>query len=206
MNYGQLKTAVAAWANRSDLTSLLDTFRDLAEQRIYFGSPDLAVDQMRLAAMLTTVTPFDGTLPADCLQIERLSASLSSTVKRTLEYRSLEQIAPHQVITGQPSFYSVQGSAVIFGPTFSYDVELLYYARFTTPSADADTNYLLTNASGVYLYAMLIEIGQYLKDGDLMATAGKLFATAQNALLDNDKQGQKSGSTLSIRTDMRVRA
>lgn len=208
MNYGQLKTAVASWCNRSDLTALMDTFRDLAEQRIYNGSPDLDVDQLRLSVMLTTDSAFAGTLAADCLQIHRVKVTLSDSLWKPLEYKPLEALTPYQPYQGQPAFYSVKGSSVVYGPSFdvaSYPVELIYYARFATPSADADTNWLLTNNPSVYLYAMCMEVGQWLRDDALLSSAAKLYANAQKACIANDQQGQRSGATLAIRTDQSVR-
>lgn len=205
MNYGQLKTAVASWANRSDLTALLPTFLELAEQRIYMGSDEVGVDQLRISPMLTTVDPFTGTIPSDSLQLNRIAVTIGTGLKRTLQYRSLEQIAAQSVIAGEPAFYGIRNSTVVYGPTFDYPVELIYYAKFATPSADTDTNWLLTNAAGVYLYAMLIEVAQWSKDTDMLATASRLWASAQKAVQDNDIQGQSSGSTLTVRTDMSVR-
>jgi hypothetical protein len=205
VNYGQLKTAIASWANRSDLTALLPTFLELAEQRIYMGDDENGVNQLRVSSMLTTVNPFGGTVPTDLLQLHRIAVTLGTGIKRTLQFRSLEQIAAQSVVPGEPAFYSIQNQTVVYGPTFDYPVELIYYAKFVTPSADADTNWLLTNAAGVYLYATLIEVAQWSKDMDMLQTAARLWKSAQQAVIANDIQGQSSGSTLTVRTDISVR-
>lgn len=205
MDFGQLKTAVAAWANRSDLTSMMATFYELAEQRVYNGSPDFGVDQLRISPMLVTVNPFTGTLPSDVCQIQRLAVIMDSSRRKSLEFIPYGQISTSQDYSGTPAFYSLNGSTVVYGPTFTNDVELTYYAKFASPSVDADTNWLLTNASSVLLYGMLVEVALYLRDQELLATVGKLYANAVNAVIDNDQQYQHSGSTLRIVTDNPMR-
>ena len=189
MDFGQLKTAVAAWANRSDLTSMMATFYELAEQRVYNGSPDFGVDQLRISPMLVTVNPFTGTLPSDVCQIQRLAVIMDSSRRKSLEFIPYGQISTSQDYSGTPAFYSLNGSTVVYGPTFTNDVELTYYAKFASPSVDADTNWLLTNASSVLLYGMLVEVALYLRDQELLATVGKLYANAVYLLRVSDPQG-----------------
>ena len=224
MNYGQIKHAVASWTMRSDLTvaptflsgstvagqAPIDTFLALAEQRIYNGSPELGVDQLRLSSMLQTVAPFDGTLPADCLQISRIKVALGEGLAESLEFKTIEALTPYQAQTSRPAFYSVQGSTVVYGPTFdtaTFPVELTYYGRFPTLAAGIDSisNWLSINAPGVYIYAMCMEVASWLQDDAMLMRAGKLYADACSALLDNDRQGQRSGATLTIRTDQGAR-
>ena len=225
MNYAMIKQAVASWTMRSDIinpTSFIpgsvglqpiSVFLNLAEQRIYNGSPELGVDQLRLSAMLKTVSPFSGTLPLDCLQISRIKVALGEGLAESLEFKTIEALTPYQAQTSRPAFYSVQGQQVVYGPTFdtaTFPVELTYYARF--PSLyDGEigtgtlSNWLSTNAPGVYIYAMCMEVASWLQDDAMLMRAGKLYADACSALLDNDRQGQRSGATLTIRTDMGAR-
>lgn len=225
MNYAQIKQAVASWTMRSDLinptaflpgsTGLqpISVFLQLAEQRIYNGSPELGVDQLRLSSMLKTVSPFDGTLPDDCLQISRIKVSLGEGLAESLEFKTIEALTPYQAQTSRPAFYSVQGQQVVYGPTFdtaTFPVELTYYGRFQTLflgelDLGTNTNWLATNAPGVYIYAMCMEVASWLQDDAMLMRAGKLYADACSALLENDRQGQRSGATLTIRTDQGAR-
>lgn len=203
MNYGGLKTAVAAFANRTDLTAMMPTFLDLAEQRIYFGSQygGMKTEGLRLSNMLTVVNPFTGGLPASCISIKRLSW-IDGLRKNPLDFLPLERIGQLSA-AGAPSYYSLQGSNVVYGPTFSQDVELVYYSRYATPSADSDTNYLLTSASNVYLQAFLIEVGIYLRDEAMALAAMSGFASSINSLVEDDEEFQHSGATLRMTTDQR---
>ena len=49
MQWGALKTAVSAWANRNDLTAQIGTFLLLAEERIYSGDPANNIEPLRCA-------------------------------------------------------------------------------------------------------------------------------------------------------------
>jgi hypothetical protein len=73
MNWGQIKATVAAYANRTDLAAMMPTFLELAEQRIYNGGAEGEVPPLRLSNMLTTVNPASLALPADFIEMKRVS-------------------------------------------------------------------------------------------------------------------------------------
>lgn len=202
MNYGELRANVAAWMNRTDLTAFIPTFVTLAQDRIFLGSPELNVDPLRLGDMLTVVNPFTGNLPSNWTEIKRLSWILSGSIKYPIEFLPLEKIGPYEGISGKPQYFSLRGDVVVYGPTFTNDVELMYYARPVNLSADADT--ILTGCDSVYLYATLLEASLYMKDdaqGQRMALA---FKNAINAVQKQDDGNLHSGNTLRIRSDARV--
>lgn len=204
MNYGQLKAAVSAWTNRTNLTALMPTFLELTEQRIYNGSRINGRDTpaLRTSDMLTVVNPFAGTLPTDWLEIKRLSW-FSGTKKVALDYLPLERLSQMESMSGEPAYYSIRGGTVVYGPTFTNTVELIYYARPATPVADGDANILLTNASAIYLQGMLIEAGIYLRDPEMIAGALGEFRSAIIALQDDDDADQHSGAQMRMTPDQR---
>lgn len=207
MNYGELKTAVAGWINRSDLTAVVPTFITLAEDRIFWGNdaPEFATAPLRVGAMLTTVNPFSGTsLPSDWTELKRVSWILSGSIKYPLDFCPIEKIGPYEGISGRPQFYSLKGDTIVYGPTFTNDVEIIYYAKPAAMSGDSDTNFLLTDAPSVYLQAALLEAAIYLKDNDATMRHAKAFANALNAYQSQDDGNMHSGSTLRIKSDTRV--
>lgn len=203
MNYGDLRTNVAAWMNRTDLTAIIPTFVALAQDRIFLGSPELNVDPLRIGDMLTVVNPFVGTaLPSTWTEVKRLSWILSGSIKYPLEFMPLEKIGPYEGISGRPQYFSLRGDTVVYGPTFTNDVELIYYARPTNLSADADN--ILANCDSVYLYATILEAALYMKDDAQAARIGIAFKNAVNAVQKQDDGNLHSGNTLRIRSDSRV--
>lgn len=207
MNYAALKSAVAAWANRTDLAAHLPTFLALAEQRIWFGEPAAQIAPLRVLPMLTSVTlaPAGGvaSLPADFLDVERVAAlPADGNSKTPLTPRSPAAMGRFELTDGAPQFFAVRNGALVFGPRFALPVELLYYARPTTPVADADENWLMLQAPGVYLYGMLIEVALYLRDEGLGLAARDLYRNALSAVQTASDQQQAGGmSSLAIVAD-----
>jgi hypothetical protein len=207
MNWGELKSAVAAWSKRSDLTAVLPVFLDLAEQRIYNGQElggGSSIPPLRLSNMMTTISPFTGTtLPADFIEAKRVSWFLDGTVKRTLDFLPLERMSSSEGQQGRPAYFSIKGNSIVYAPTFTNNVELVYFAKFTTPSADGDTNWLLSNASAVYLWAMCIEAALWMHDDAMASRASAAFSGAMNALQAQDDGNKHSGAQLRMTSDAR---
>ena len=202
MNWGALKTAVTGYSARSaaSLSGMWSTWLALAEQRIYQGDPRTDVDQLRVAQMLTTVSPFTtATVPSDSVQLDRLTL-IRSGRRRQLELRPLGEITTLQTDAGDPKFYGIQGTSIVYGPALSSTdvVELLYWAKFAAPSADTDENWLMANAPAVYLHAILAEVWDYLMNADKREQSLMKWAAAQKALLEQDDQDVHSGSHLRV--------
>lgn len=201
MNWGQIKATVAAYANRTDLAAMMPTFLELAEQRIYNGGAEGEVPPLRLSNMLTTVNPASLALPADFIEMKRVSAVMDGTYKKALDFKPLEVMASQETASGQPTYYSLQNTTLVYAPTFSFPVEIIYYARFPALVADADTNWLTNNASTAYISAMLIEVGYYLRDNDLAQRELARFASSVNAMQAQDDGNKHSGAQLRMMQD-----
>lgn len=194
MNYGQLKDAVRSYSHRN--TASLDaqwaTFLALTEQRIYQGEGRgiNRVQPLRLASMVKSVTLADGNLPADFVEAKQVQGTVLSASGQELYYRPLDKLS------GASRAYSYQGLVMVLGADASFPVQLTYYAKYATPSADADTNWLLVNAPGVYLASMLVEFARWSRDDALGAREAGSYASAVGAVTATDRAAQHSGSPL----------
>ena len=207
MNYGQLKTAVSAYANRTDLTPMFPTFLELAEHRIYAGAQgtndvSMQTPPLRLSTMITVVNPASTTLPSDFLELKRLSAFVGS-LKVPLDFIPLEVSGVGESRSGSPAYFSLLNNTIVYSPTFTNVVEMIYFARFPTPALDADANWLLTNAAAVYLSAFLLEVAVYTRDEGMFDQQRMRFASAMNSLQTQDDGNKHSGAQLRIRHDAR---
>jgi len=202
MNWGQIKDAVSAYANRSDLAPLMPTFLELAEQRIYNGQAEQNIPPLRLSTMLTTVT-YGSSLPSDFLEMKRVAVTMSPTYKKPLDFKPLELMATLELTAGDPSFFSMSNNALVFAPSFSQPVEIVYYARFATPVADTDTNWLTNNASLAYVSSLLIEVAHYTKDDELLIRETSRFASQVRAMQAQDEGNKHSGAQLRMLQDAR---
>lgn len=164
MTYTELKTQVADWLNRTDLTAVIPSFVSLAEKAL---ARRLRVRQMLTATTLDVNAELVA-LPDDYAEWRALALSTSNgpmPVRYVTPDRANLLMPPE---TDQPAYFSVEGTSLRFipAPDQDYTARLLYYATLPVLSADVTTNWLLEEAPDVYLYATLIEAAPYLRDDE----------------------------------------
>lgn len=186
MNWGELKSAVAAYTHRSDLTALMPMFLELAEQRIYYGEANSP--KVRCAAMRQHTTLANGVRPAGFL--EAIKVAEANSPERFLTYRPMARM-PDEIRA-----FSWDGGTLVLSSDQGFPVDLTYYAKLTTPSADTDTNWLLTSSPRIYLSAIVAEVGMWSRDDALAARELTNYAGAVNALNSHEKATALSGSAL----------
>jgi hypothetical protein len=195
MNYSELKAAIASWAKRSDMTAVIPTLVQLAEARI--------AREVRVRAQLqiTTLTASSGSaaLPADFLEFKALVYAEDAT---PLRVGSLEQVLSDRArISGyRPKFCIVTSDAIQFGPSAdaSYTLNAAYYGKFPALSGETDTNWLLTNHPGVYLWAALAEASPWMQEDQRVAVWEAKYAQDKAAMLAADKAAEFSGTGLEL--------
>lgn len=207
-NYGELKTAVANWMARSNLTARIPEFISIAEGYIHYGimAPNKrwAVEPLRIRAMETstdiTISAQTAALPAGYLAARRFY--LDGADKRQLDFiPPTEFWSMHGASdAGTPTAYTIEGENFVFAPVGTGTGKLLYYKAFTALSDDADTNWLLTNQPGAYLFATLYEAFTYAEGGQGESEAYLMkFSSVINALNGADSQDRFSGAVLQMR-------
>lgn len=180
--FGGLKSSIGTWLNRADLTSYIPDFVKLAEQRINYGADGQAPSTpLRIPAMQTTAT---GTItsstiafPTRFLEPIRIVAT-SGGSSWTLVYSPPERFTEASNGSGTPSVYTYLNNSIQTAGTGAATYTIDYYQAFSALSADADTNWLLTNAPGIYLYASLLEAGPFLGDAAQLQTWGAMLNAA----------------------------
>lgn len=189
MNLAQLRTAVSGYAHRNDLAALFPTFVELAEQRIYTGEAN--TPKVRVAAMQQFAQLADGTRPAGFL--EAIHITEAGNPDKPLNY------CPMAALGNARNAYSWDGETLVLSSDQGFPVDLTYYAKFTTPVADADTNWLLTNHSRLYLSAVLVEVGVWSLDDAMAAREAGNYTSAAAAIQSKERAAQISGSPLKVR-------
>lgn len=197
--FSELKTAVADFLDRDDLSSSVGNFIALGEANI---ARDIRHWRMITKTTLTVDAQYED-LPADWLETIRLS--FSSSNGRKVELGSLAEIMENRErtdnATGTPQLYAHVGSQLEFWPTpdGSYSAELLYYAKVPALSDAAPTNWLLTYHPDVYLYGALVHTAPYLQEDARVQVWAALYATAAQKLNEESNAARGSG-TLRMRT------
>lgn len=205
--FSGLKTSLAAYLNRSDLTSNLGDFVALAEARIAYGSMEAPFqsDPLRIRAMEIsadlTVSAQSVALPTGFLAYRSLY--LSTDPATELNMVSTQQITSRWSGSGKPHEYALEGDNIVFGPApdSTYTAKQLYYKKFDALSADGDTNWLLTNSPGAYLWGALLEAWTYIRNTQEAENAHKKFVGIINTMHKSDKRDRYSGAGWQTRVD-----
>ncbi len=202
-NYGELKTAVANWLARSNLTGQIPDFISLAEEKIENGDMLVGMQPLRTNSMITNdtlaVSSGEATLPSDFLQMQQ--ARIPNAVPVQLEYLTPGDFWSwdFSIQSGVPSHYTIQGSTMRLQPTGASSVIISYYASLGALSDDTDTNWLLTNHPSIYLYGACVEGFAYVRDDAQQAAFTQRFVSAVNALNHADKEGDVADGSMTMR-------
>lgn len=193
--YNDLKTAVANWLRRADLSPYLDDLITLAETRI---NREVRVREMESALDVTISGDGTASVPSDFLGLKY--AYINSSPTQSLMVRSPRQILetyPNRSGDGKPVTIAVDGSSFIFGPfpDSAYTVKGTYYAK---PSAlSSSVGNLFTNHPDLYLFAALVETQAFVKDEKRI---GLWESSYQRAKAEAERQSQNAsfGGPLAI--------
>ena len=204
-NYTELQAALSTWMGR-DVSSYAPDLILLGEQRIFFGSedPTFPSDPLRIRAMenftdpttFTTSAGSERALPTGFLGLTKnRTLYLNTDPIKPLEHASDDQISALQRQgNGEPIAYTVRGESLRFGPApdAAYGVVMGYYKRFD-PLATTATNWLLTNAPGVYLYAALLEAQALIRNDARLPVWASMYTAAVRAVQKADDMDRWSG-------------
>jgi len=197
--YTELRTSIADWLNRSDLSATIPDFISLAEAQI---ERTLRTRQMIVRANASFTSEYSA-VPADFLEVKTLK--LTSTNPLTpLEFLSsddMDQARSHYTASGKPRFFSVVGNQLRISPTpdGTYTAELTYFAKLTKLSDSVTNNWLLTSSPDIYLYGALLQAAPYLQDDARIQTWATLYERALNDLRTADSRASTSGGVLLTR-------
>ena len=198
--YADLLASIAAWMNRTDLTTVIPDFVTLAESRI---ARDL---RLRMQIINTTQSTVAGAraiaLPSDWLEFENVGIAPGSAASE-ISYTPagfLDSRYPDNGTTGKPVLYALQGSSMQLAPTPDsvYVISLVYYARFPA-LATAGTNWLMANFPAVYLHAAMNEAALFTMNDERAAHWDAMYQSSVKAVQHADEAALTSGSGLRVR-------
>lgn len=201
--YSNLKTSIANYLNRSDLTSYIPDFIRLAEVRM---NKELRVrEQEKTDTSITTVAGTQSySLPTNF--IEAKYVLYQSDPYTTLQYKSLFDFQKDynaSITSGTPSFYTILGTNILLGvrPDSAKTLELGYYQKLSALSDSNTTNDILTNYPDLYLYASLSESAPFIMQDERLNTWGTLYKEALKIANESAEKGRNSSQALTMSTD-----
>ena len=196
--YSDLKTTVANYLARTDLTTQIPDFIRFAELRL---RRELRIRQM-LKTVTTTTTGGDPTvaLPSDFLETRDFFVSTNPIQPLTYASPAIFSRNTNTTQSGKPLNYTILASEFKLSPVpdSTYTLEMLYYAAPTFMDDTVSSNTFMANAPDALLYAALLEAEPYLMNDARINTWGSLYDRAITTLSKSDEASQYSGVPLSM--------
>ena len=196
--YAELKSAIADWLLRDDLTAVIPSFISLAEAKFNRRIRDLRMVKRSTA----TLDAGYAAVPGDWLQNIRFQLNTSPIT--TLEYVTPDQAAEELTVYtagGKAKFFTMIGKQFQLIPAQSGSVtgELTYYSKIPALSDANTSNWLLDVAPDIYLYGALMEAAPYLDDQEKLATWGGLLEQSIEALRIEQDRASVGSSSIRMR-------
>ena len=192
--YAELKSTIADYLNRTDLTAIIPTFISLAEANF---QRNVRHWRMHKRAEATLETEFSA-VPSDYLEAVRWH--ISTAPPSVIEYASPVEIMKKKTETnnnsGRPELFALVNSEfqVFPTPNQAYSSELLYYSKVPILSDSNTSNWLLEDHPDLYLYASLQASAPYLMQDERITLWNELYLSATQNLIASSETARSSGS------------
>ncbi len=205
-NYSNLKTSIANYLNRDDLTSFIPDFIALAESRM---NNELRVREME--TIDTSITTSAGTqaytLPTGF--IEAKYVLFKSDPNTILQYKATTDFFSkfnESVASGKPSFFTIIGDKINLGvkPDSATSLEIGFFKKLSALSDSNTTNSILTNYPDLYLFASLAESSPFLMQDERLQVFAGLYKEALSIANTSAENGRTASQSLQMSTTVVV--
>jgi len=197
MTYAELKTAIANYLNRSDLTSDIDTFIDNVEAEL---NRRLRTKDMIKRATATADSQYLA-VPTDW--IEAINVEITSNDFSPLFQQSIESLDVYRKSNnnsvGQPVYYAMVDDSIELAPTpdGQYTLQLTYYAKISALSSSNTSNFVSVSHPDVYLYGALKHASIFLMEDERIPMFTQQFEKALEEMrLEQEKAAFGKGSLM----------
>jgi len=199
-NYTNLQSTIADYLNRSDLTSIIPVFVQLAEAQM-----NRDIRHYEMEARSTGVQDAgDEYMQVPSTWLENIRAHVQGTGTTPLDLISRAAMADKRAgaedMAGRPEYYCMADGQFQLYPTpdSEYTIELLFYEKIPDLASNS-TNWLLEEAPDVYLYGSLIHSAPYLQEDERAMVWAQMYATAVQRLNESSEKARMSGSGLTLK-------
>lgn len=198
-NYAELKTAVANFMARSDLTNQIPDFITMAESRM---SRELETREQEKRSQATLVAGDEYILlPNDFREVREVKINASPT--RVLTYYSPSALDSMYSSNGQgmPEGYSIVGLELKMRPIpdSAYTQEIVYIGSLPNIS-NTTTPILFTRSPDLYLYGALAEGYAYLLDEARAAQYDQKFTRILEEIKVDEQRSHYGTGSLQIKS------
>ena len=196
--YSELQTAVANWLDRDDLSARIPEFISLAEARFNRLLRLRSMESKQTASTVSGQRNYN--LPASYIQMRNFQ--VNSNPLTTLSYVTPEIYDRlwGGSSGGGPKVYTIVADEISLGPIPGsvMTMEMLFYRRFDNLSASTTTNWLLTYAPDIYLYASMLEAEPFIMNDERVPLWATALDRAISDMQEQDNKDRHSGSALRV--------
>jgi hypothetical protein len=194
--YSSFVTTVESYLARTDLTSVIPDFIQMAQLRM---SRDLRTEAM-LKVATTTPTDSKVAFPSDFLELREMHFQGNPPI--VLEFQSPDLFFRNgqTSLSGRSHYFTMLGTEFQFAPTqdTDYTIQILYYAQPTFISSTTSSNLFLAYYPDALLYATLAEAEPYLMNDPRVQTWSALYDRAIANIKTSDLGQTYAYTTLNV--------
>jgi hypothetical protein len=196
--YSELQTAVANWLDRDDLSARIPEFISLAEARFNRLLRLRSMESKQTASTVGGQRNYN--LPASYIQMRNFQLNTSPITTLSYVTPEIYDRLWGGSTGGIPKFYTIVADEISLGPIPGsvITMEMLFYKRFDNLSASTTTNWLLTYAPDIYLYASMLEAEPFIMNDERVPLWATALERAITDMQEQDNKDRHSGSALRV--------
>ena len=196
-SYDNLKTNIADYLARQDLTDKIPMFVSLAEKRL---NRDLRLRQMLQQSTYTLTSGYTVPTPADFLEMKDIHIDANPVVN--LNFKTVSQFyrLGNSSTTGQPINYTLVSDNFVLAPrpVSGATINMTYYKIPKVLSDTNPSNEYLEVCPDLLLYASLVESAPFLMDDERLVTWENLYTRGLTSITKSDEQSEFPAQPLAV--------
>ena len=196
-SYDNLKTNIADYLARSDLTEKIPMFVSLAEKRL---NRDLRLRQMLQQSTYSLTSGYKVPTPTDFLEMKDIHIDANPVIN--LNFKTVSQFyrLGTSSSTGQPINYTLVSDNFVLAPrpTGSSTINMTYYKIPKVLSDTNPSNEYLEVCPDLLLYASLVESAPFLMNDERLATWEALYTRGLTSITKSDEQSEFPAQPLAV--------
>ena len=196
-SYDNLKTNIADYLARSDLTDKIPMFVALAEKRL---NRDLRLRQTLQQSTYTLDSGFQVPTPSDFLEMKDIHIDANPIVN--LNFKTVSQFYRLDNVSGSgnPINYTLVSNNFVLAPrpTGSSVINMTYYKIPKVLSDTNSSNEYLDVCPDLLLYASLVESAPFLMNDERLTTWEQLYTRGLTSITKSDEQSEFPAQPLAV--------
>jgi hypothetical protein len=196
-SYDNLKTNIADYLARSDLTDKIPMFVALAEKRL---NRDLRLRQTLQQSTYTLDSGFQVPTPSDFLEMKDIHIDANPIVN--LNFKTVSQFYRLDNVSGSgnPINYTLVSNNFVLAPrpTGSSVINMTYYKIPKILSDTNASNEYLDVCPDLLLYASLVESAPFLMNDERLTTWEALYSRGLTSITKSDEQSEFPAQPLAV--------